>query len=86
MALFRDYNFGDAMYLFHNIAIFFKFVVKILIRLVFFSNWLTLVIFLTKKKHDHVSVLFNRSRFTEVREHWPFVLPLFYSTRELRQC
>lgn len=34
---------------------------------------------------DNIGVLFDRTRFTQVRHYWPFIWSLFEATIELRQ-
>jgi len=41
------------------------------------------VIFIAVQKHNNVGILLNRSRFTQIRKNWSFVLTFFYFTAEL---
>ena len=49
----------------------------------FFGRSVFCVIFIAVQKHDNVGILLNRSRFTQIRKNWSFVLTFFYFTAEL---
>src|SRR6202521_4206456 len=44
------------------------------------------IVFWPIKKHDNVTVLFYRARFSQVAEDWAFVRTLFGGATELRDC
>ena len=43
------------------------------------------VVLFTEHKHHHIRVLFNRTRFPQVRQLWAFIIAIFHLTRQLGQ-
>ena len=85
VALFCDDDFGDILHFRLFCLPVFQFVLKPCTIFVKVPQRLVLlqIIFLTKDKHDDVSVLFNRARLPQVRELWALVVPIFDLTAQL---